>query len=243
MAEKRLALSKDGQITYCTADDDNIGKGRCNHVYHQKSNESAGEFLDRMPNTNNSDYNGYSGTTMKSDKIVCKMPMEDLKTYVAAISSPEIKLTREEVKSECIGGEVLVYTEKIYKMANLTDDFDNSIVQKIENKGRSSLTKVLIFYKGEICGYTFAAETFGEKGARETIAKLYSYVSKGLPKTFTDIKPVETWNIMSRNGEITKGGFVSEEAARAWKKKALSVCSSQFKPIDVYDKYYDIKKV
>lgn len=33
---KRLALTKDGKITYCTASEENIVKGRCNHIAHQK---------------------------------------------------------------------------------------------------------------------------------------------------------------------------------------------------------------
>ena len=46
--DKRLALTKDGQLTYCTATEENIGKGRCNHIMHQKIGESNEQFLKRI---------------------------------------------------------------------------------------------------------------------------------------------------------------------------------------------------
>ena len=48
MSEKRLALNTDGKITYCTANEEFVGKGRCNHIAHQLNNESKEEFLNRM---------------------------------------------------------------------------------------------------------------------------------------------------------------------------------------------------
>ena len=44
---KRLALTVDGNITYCVASEENIGKGRCNHVLHQLENENIDRFLRR----------------------------------------------------------------------------------------------------------------------------------------------------------------------------------------------------
>lgn len=45
--EKRLALTIDGQLTYCSASEENVGKGRCNHVSHQGKNESMEDFMMR----------------------------------------------------------------------------------------------------------------------------------------------------------------------------------------------------
>ena len=42
---KRLAMTKDGVLTYCTATDENIGKGRCNHVSHQKNGQSIEDYI------------------------------------------------------------------------------------------------------------------------------------------------------------------------------------------------------
>lgn len=47
MKNKRLALNADGVLTYCTASEENIGKGRCNHIEHQRSDESTAQFMDR----------------------------------------------------------------------------------------------------------------------------------------------------------------------------------------------------
>lgn len=45
--QKRLALTKDGKLTYCSASEENIGKGRCNHIAHQKAGESMQSFMNR----------------------------------------------------------------------------------------------------------------------------------------------------------------------------------------------------
>ena len=45
--DKRLALTNDGHLTYCTASEENIGKGRCNHCAHQNKGESMEEFMTR----------------------------------------------------------------------------------------------------------------------------------------------------------------------------------------------------
>ena len=44
---KRLALTKEGTLTYCVAKDENIGKGRCNHIAHKRDEESVEEFVIR----------------------------------------------------------------------------------------------------------------------------------------------------------------------------------------------------
>lgn len=45
---KVLALNKEGELTWCTANEENRGKGRCNHVSHQNQNESSEEFMERI---------------------------------------------------------------------------------------------------------------------------------------------------------------------------------------------------
>ena len=44
----RLALTKDGKLTYCKAKPDNFGKGKCNHVEHMKDEESEDAFISRI---------------------------------------------------------------------------------------------------------------------------------------------------------------------------------------------------
>ena len=43
---KRLAMTTDGKLTYCSASDANIGKGRCNHLFHQNTNNSQNFILE-----------------------------------------------------------------------------------------------------------------------------------------------------------------------------------------------------
>lgn len=49
--EKRLALTKEGNLTYCTASDENLGKGRCNHISHQGVNQTKEDFLNSLSDT------------------------------------------------------------------------------------------------------------------------------------------------------------------------------------------------
>lgn len=45
---KVLALNTNGDITYCTVDPENRGKGRCNHIAHQNPGETVEEFIKRI---------------------------------------------------------------------------------------------------------------------------------------------------------------------------------------------------
>ncbi|NLZ80352.1 MAG: hypothetical protein GX913_00885, partial [Clostridiales bacterium] len=47
---KVLALTEDGRMTYCTAPEDQRGKGRCNHIMHQKEGQSVVEFVEEAKN-------------------------------------------------------------------------------------------------------------------------------------------------------------------------------------------------
>lgn len=48
MKKYRYALTKDGRITICKASIEEMGKGRCNHIDHQKENENEKDFLERI---------------------------------------------------------------------------------------------------------------------------------------------------------------------------------------------------
>ena len=47
-AIKRLALNKNGDITYCSVEPEMRGRGRCNHIAHQENNESVEHFIERI---------------------------------------------------------------------------------------------------------------------------------------------------------------------------------------------------
>lgn len=44
---EHLALNTEGELTNCDADEKHIGKGRCNHLLHQKETESNEDFMKR----------------------------------------------------------------------------------------------------------------------------------------------------------------------------------------------------
>lgn len=48
MAQKVLALTEDGRMSYCTCPPELRGTGRCNHIAHQNPNESVEEFMIRI---------------------------------------------------------------------------------------------------------------------------------------------------------------------------------------------------
>ena len=52
MSKGILALTIDGNLTYCTASEENRGKGRCNHIFHKNENETDNEFMERVSGLN-----------------------------------------------------------------------------------------------------------------------------------------------------------------------------------------------
>ena len=49
-SQRVLALTQDGRITYCTAPEDQRGKGRCNHIAHQAPGQSTADFISSIEN-------------------------------------------------------------------------------------------------------------------------------------------------------------------------------------------------
>ena len=48
--ERVLALTVDGKITFCSAPEEKRGMGRCNHIAHQKPNQSPEDFIASIEN-------------------------------------------------------------------------------------------------------------------------------------------------------------------------------------------------
>lgn len=70
---KVLAVNVNGDITYCTVDPANRGKGRCNHIAHQERGESTQDFIERINNIREEAQNKkeenfipYEGTTVET---------------------------------------------------------------------------------------------------------------------------------------------------------------------------------
>lgn len=63
----RYAINDKGVLTKCTAPEDKIGVGRCNHSDHQEDGEKLHEFVERM-NIKNRENNKYKEGTTKNNK-------------------------------------------------------------------------------------------------------------------------------------------------------------------------------
>ena len=60
---KRLALTTDGRMTWCSAPKGTEGKGRCNHLDHKEDDESIEDFMNRT--SNNQSTNIFDGFTLE----------------------------------------------------------------------------------------------------------------------------------------------------------------------------------
>ena len=92
---KRLALTKDGKITWCTATEASIGKGRCNHVCHQSDNQTNEEFLDSLKSSGVTDIEVNADASSNCDNLVEKI--QQTKFYSSEASVPTV-----ECKNGCL---------------------------------------------------------------------------------------------------------------------------------------------
>ena len=69
---KVLALTEDGRLTYCIAPEDQRGKGRCNHVGHQKEGQSVQNFIKEIKNSAFNDINKKNLEAVKQNGEVLK---------------------------------------------------------------------------------------------------------------------------------------------------------------------------
>lgn len=102
---RKLALTRDGRITYCTATEDNMGKGRCNHISHQGKQESAEEFVDRA---NKIIEIGKQDTNLGDPEYDNKMKMiKEGKGLKIFINDPDENIRMEVLKQGFFSEQVL----------------------------------------------------------------------------------------------------------------------------------------
>jgi hypothetical protein len=95
MANKVLALTEDGRITYCTSPPELRGRGRCNHVAHQQDGQSVDEFIDSIQNDIAQD--GEESGNPKNQRVFQYSMEEHLKAVKAIPDNTEltVKLVSE----------------------------------------------------------------------------------------------------------------------------------------------------
>ena len=81
MPERVLALTVDGELSFCVCPPELRGKGRCNHVMHQKPGESVEAFLERV--TAKTDKDSRDAEEVKPDHK--EITQEDIDTMALEI--------------------------------------------------------------------------------------------------------------------------------------------------------------
>lgn len=97
---KIMALTIDGNLSYCTVDPSERGKGRCNHVGHQEENESVDDFIQRV----NSEF-GY-GENYKSEVKQGEVTLEQYKMTPEEKSELVMILGRKQLEEDIDGGYI-----------------------------------------------------------------------------------------------------------------------------------------
>lgn len=93
MVMTRFAMNVDGNITECAAREDQIGKGRCNHIAHQLPGESVNDFILRAQTLESDDLDfGNIG----NDGVACgaidgskELTLEDFRAMQATLPTKE----------------------------------------------------------------------------------------------------------------------------------------------------------
>ena len=139
--EKRLALTKDGKMTYCTASEENIGKGRCNNIAHQKNNESVENFCKRIENSKTNEIKNLK--TIDKIKLIKSKDTND-DTFDVLINDKDW-FVRWEVASQGYGLDKLIndsdvnvrvaVAEQGYGLNKLVNDEDPNVRVVVARQG------------------------------------------------------------------------------------------------------------
>lgn len=181
---KRLAMNTEGQLTYCTASEENIGKGRCNHIAHQRPDESPDEFCERANKVLKE--RNENKTEIKVKKVERKLEYfdgspEDYEVRIkkGILSESDIAALKEkgiEVKSKSSFGGA--DKDSVYLECNHNDrDVFSSEIESIANKYGSWKVKHrdedYCLYKSEkfeLCGFGLSGLSFNDvSAAREDV--------------------------------------------------------------------------
>ena len=108
--KKRLALTRDGIVTYCTASDEFVGKGRCNHIMHGDVNDPKG-FAKLVEEHNKSPFVTFdlnqSFTEIEPGKAKYPLQVDTLEKFSTSIyenySEEERNFFKSEFEYRCDG--------------------------------------------------------------------------------------------------------------------------------------------
>jgi hypothetical protein len=168
---KRLALTKDGQLTYCTADDEHVGKGSCNYIEHQMNGESNDDFMKRVNESKQwKNYDEFNSLLHEDDwktryTMAERGPLDGINDLV----NDENERVRSAVAERCVGLGQLVYDQswcvrievakRVYGLDKLVDDPDEDVriavveqgygLNQLANDGSENVRMAVNMYKLE----------------------------------------------------------------------------------------------
>lgn len=119
---KRLALTKEGTLSWCNSDDEHIGTGRCNHIAHQETNESVEEFTKRAENIQNSLASDNNQSLSSNEDPYADLPEEDKPENVSDIAMAQaiIKALKKTEFKEQTEAALKYLDEYSHHVANMT---------------------------------------------------------------------------------------------------------------------------
>ena len=119
---KRLALTKEGTLSWCNSDDEHIGTGRCNHIAHQNKNESAEQFTKRIESIQNSLTSNNDQISQSNKDPYDDLPEEDRPENVSDIAMAKaiIKALKKTEFKEQSETALKYLDEYSHHVANMT---------------------------------------------------------------------------------------------------------------------------
>ncbi len=152
---KRMAMTTDGRMTYCSAPPEAQGRGRCNHIGHQKEDESMEQFLERVSThtkknvrkLNHEEAVNKIGSLVNRSNLVrfLKNQLNDKYVDVAFTVDPELKSDCELVQREDIFGEGYTVFDFKYN-SNYVEKMMNESNCQPQDVGLSCATRMLTNY-------------------------------------------------------------------------------------------------
>lgn len=135
---KVLALNTEGNITYCTVDPENRGKGRCNHIAHQNPGESVEDFISRI-NEKQEEQEEKGNIDNKEYKEITQEEIDDLAAKIDKIAGTRITVDNyNEVISKLTPDQIAEITKLSFEAAPvfslpITDEYyeDENIKNKL----------------------------------------------------------------------------------------------------------------
>ena len=184
---KRLALTVDGKMTYCTASDDNVGRGRCNHILHESGDKET--FLKKMNTIQNLISNNEKFSIIEEKDLIVTNTLDGVQkkyykdnTFFKQDSSIEnggFNNKREGLSEElsCILLETLGLKHAEYHMTKLVLP-DGSVVDTVASKNFLGENESLVSVE-DITDDIFLKEIqYGEEDIETRALKITKYIEE-----------------------------------------------------------------